>query len=185
MTTKKKSQMSTPSTSVQATRPQFSVNLTKNSYISITWARAKESEQQDQDGRTYTSPVIAEFSANLVVDGVIVAAWNQMKLLSFVDEGTGDERLQIGSMAMTYRTGTAARPVEKKIYAVSMFPGDHKDNFVASNRDSFSKNTAKAVMEFIAAQAERMKQEAEKPAPERPMARQMGALRQNFQQWRK
>ncbi len=170
--------MSNPSPTIQPTMPtKFTVPLTKNSYVTVTWAKPKETVRQTEDGRQVTSPVIAEFSTDLYIDGIKVMSGNSQKLLSFVDNGTGKERLQLGSMHSTMVSGSRDNPREKKIYALAWFPGREDDKIARENRDGFTTKVIAAVQEFIEEQNRRLKEQAERPAPQRQTAQQFAQLR--------
>lgn len=155
--------------SIQTDRPQFSIPLSKNSYIQVTWARAKDTAEN--------ATVVAEFSGNLVIDGVKIAALNSLKILSLVDHETKKPIIHIGSMFNAFMEGDRRNPRERKIYAMTFFPNASKDELARKNQDQFSENVVRVVKEFIEDQTIKMAREAENPPTPRPVNQEFARLR--------
>lgn len=150
-------------------RPRFSIPLTKNSYIAITWARARDTAEN--------ATVVAEFSGVLVMDGVKVAALNSLKILSLTDRETNKPVIHIGSMYNSFQEGDPRKPNVRKIYAMTFFPNASRDEASRENQKQFSENVVKVVKEFIEDQTEKMKNEAANPPPPRPINQEFARLR--------
>lgn len=166
----KKPPMSKQATgSISIERPKFSIPLSKNSYIAVTWARAKDTADN--------ATVVAEFSGVLVIDGVKIAALNSLKILSLMDRETNKPVIHIGSMYNAFQEGDPRKPHTRKIYAMTFFPNAAKDDLARQNQQQFAENVVRVVKEFIVDQTEKMQKEAENPPTPRPINQEFAQLR--------
>jgi hypothetical protein len=131
----------------------FQVRISDNSYIEIVWARAHKMEGEYQ-------PCVADFSADLYVDGIPICTMNKLAILNTTSKTTGESVIHIGSMS-TQEKG-------RKVFSITFFPGSREDKQIEKERSVFVEDCVAAVTAFIEYQNKQLIESRNKKSQHNP-----------------
>lgn len=127
-------------TSTPSSNDPTVVQVTPNSYLKIVWARASDQTSREDD---HQSPKVAEFSAEMYIDGIRFQTMNKLCILNTHSRDTNDPVVQIGSMYQDVGRD------QNRIYSNTFLPGSNSDQGQEDLRADLVERIVPAVQAFI------------------------------------